>query len=591
MRIPKARWLRPRVLLPIAGALLLTLWTQRHSLASFFSSPDDLVHLQQAAGLRPILRSPFRFLSQVLYFRAMVAAVGLDPGPYHLLSLLVHLVDVVLLFGFLRACGASSSVAGLACSLFGTFPLFFPLLASAVGMNDELALGFTLVALLLVRLGGVWPIPAAGAAFLTAILCKESVLSLPLLTLAMGLPDQHRWARRFTLLGIGLVFAAALLVVPPQGLSPYAVQFGPNVFHNLMTYAAWSVDLVRPIPDLVSSYDPTAWHVGIIVYGAIVAAWIVSRRDRPLLGFGAAWWVTGLLPVLILRFQTYRHYLYPALPGLSLVVATIVASAARAITRTARVREATVQGPEVAVERPAVLAILVACAVGYSFRAESLITARMSARVPGTQLALDPVVRRQEVARNALASLAQYLPARSGLRVAIFTPEGTGRIFGARTGREYTPGSATRGAYSLIEASLDGGGAVRLFFPTVDTIAFIGRWKPRYADHELFLASQDGHLLPAGSGPEGHKALGRWLLEQGWYPQVRDYLVEVLERYPEDPDIRLLYASALFKLGDRALALQQLDRVASSAPGTDAGKAAAVLIKAGVADSVGHAGE
>jgi hypothetical protein len=563
------------------GALLLTAWAQRHALPGFFN-PDDLVHLQQAAGLKPILASPFRILSQVFYFKLMFATVGLDPRPYHLVSLLVHLLNVGLLFGFVRSCGASPGVAGLASSLFGTFPLFFPLLASAVGINDELALGLTLVALMLVRRDGTWPIVAAGVAFLTAILCKESVLSLPLLTLVLPLPARHRWVRRSTLLGLGLAFAATHLLIPPLGSTTYATQFGPNVFHNLMTYTAWGVNLARPIPDLVSSFDPTAWRVGVVVYGVMLAAWIVSRRDRPSIGLGVAWWVAGLLPVLILRFQTYRHYLYPALPGLALIAATVVASVASALTRRRGASDAAAAGPGAPAGR-VVVAILAACAIVYAGRADTLIAARMSARIPGTQLALDPGVRREEVARNALASLARYLPAQSGLRVAIFSPAGTGRVMGARTGRQYADSAAT--AYSLIEASLDGGGAVRLFFPALDSIAFIERWTPGVAGYELFLASQDGHLLPAGSGPDGHTALGRWLLAQGWHAQVRDYLSEVVLVYPEDADIRLLYASALFKLGDRTLALEHLDRITKTAPDTDAGKAAATLIEAAAADA------
>jgi predicted Zn-dependent protease len=229
--------------------------------------------------------------------------------------------------------------------------------------------------------------------------------------------------------------------------------------------------------------------------------------------------------------------------------------------------------------------MLIACAIGYAVRAEALIVARIGTRIAGTQLALDPVVRRQDVARHALASLAQSLPARRDLRVAVFSPRGSGKILGARTGREYSPRAATGGAYSLIEASLDGGGAVRLFFPTVDSIAFIDQWQPRYADYELFLASQDGTLLAAGSGPDAHKTLGRWLLEHGWFAEVRDYLSQVLERYPEDADIRLLYASALIKLGERSAAVDQLARITRSAPGSDAGEAAAILVRAVAADS------
>jgi len=584
--LTKSRWIQPRLLLPLAAAVLLTAWVQRQSLPAFFSSPDDLVHLQQAAGLRPTLPSPFRFLSQVMYFRMMYALVGLDPAPYHVLSLLVHLVNVGLLFSFLRSCRASILVSWLASSLFGSFPLFFPVLASAVGMNDELALAFTIVSLMLIRLESGWAILAAGAAFLAAILCKESVVSLPLVALAMRLPDHFSAARRLTLIGMGVVFAAALLAVPPQGLSPYAVQLGPNVFHNLMTYAAWSVNLVRPIPDLVSSFDPAAWHVGVWVYGLILASWI-ALRDRGLIQLGAAWWVVGLLPVLILEFQTYRHYLYPALPGLAVIAATGMSSLAGSLVRLTGSRKNPGNGSNRAPEW-GVVAILVACSLAYAARASSLITQRIQARVPGTELALDPIVRRQEVARNALASLAQSLNTRSGARIAVFSPEGTGRVFGARSGRQYAGPAATRGAYSLLEASLDGDGAVRLFFPSIDSIAFIGKWTPRYADYDLFLASQDGRLLHAGPGPEGHVTLGRFLLEQGWYTQTRDYLAVVLERYPEEANIRLLYASAVFKLGDRARAVEELDRIVRTSPDTDAGRAAAIILRAATTDSVGH---
>jgi hypothetical protein len=521
-----------------------------------------------------------------MYFRMMYALVGLNPAPYHALSYLVHLFNVALLFVFLRSCGAPTRVSWIASSLFGSFPLFFPVLASAVGMNDELALAFTIAALMLLRLDTGWAIVAAGIAFLTAILCKESVLSLPLLALALRLPDRLSAARRFTLIGMGAVFAAALLAVPPQGLSPYAVQLGPNVFHNLMTYAAWSVNLVRPIPDLVSSFDPTAWHVGVFVYGLILLSWIALGRERPLIQVGAAWWGAGLLPVLILQFQTYRHYLYPALPGLALIVATVMSSLASGLVRLTRGRGGVADDPFKWAPQSWAAGILAVCVLAYAVRASSLIAARIQARVPGTVLALDPLVRRQEVARNAIISLAQSLNTRSRTHVAVFSPEGTGIVLGARSGRRYAGPAAARGAYSLLEASLDGGGAVKLFFPNVDTIAFIGRWAQRYADYDLFLESANGHLLHFGSGPEAHETLGRVLLEQGLYSQARDYLVEVLERYPDDANIRLLFASAVFKLGDRTRAIQELDWIVRTSPDTDAGRAAAIIIGAAATDSV-----
>lgn len=309
----------------LAG-LVLVAWTQSPALGAFFSSPDDLVHLQQAAGLRPIAASPFRFLSQVVYFRVMLELFGLHPFAYHVASLLVHAGNVVLVMALAVRSGASRFAATFAAILFGCFPLFYPLFASAVGMNDELALAFMLLALLAVRRAGARWTLLAWLAFVAAMLCKESVIAMPLLALLMAPEDRGiRWTRAWPLIATAAVFAGLLLLTPPQGLSPYAMEFGVNVWHNLMTYSAWAINVTRPMPDLVSSFDPHAWTTAIWLYVAIAAAWAWMRSERRWIGLGMAWWLIALLPVLVLRFQTYRHYLYPALPGLCLAVAVAIA--------------------------------------------------------------------------------------------------------------------------------------------------------------------------------------------------------------------------------------------------------------------------
>ena len=58
--------------------LVLTVLVQRRSLGSFFGA-DDLIHLEQAYGIAPPPLVPWRVLTQVLYFRAMIHLVG--PAP------------------------------------------------------------------------------------------------------------------------------------------------------------------------------------------------------------------------------------------------------------------------------------------------------------------------------------------------------------------------------------------------------------------------------------------------------------------------------------------------------------------------------
>jgi hypothetical protein len=559
----------------LAGCLLLAAWVHRHALSVFFTSPDDLIHLQQAAGLIPTLPTPFRILSQVLYFRLMLRIFGPHPIPFHLVTMLLHLINIALVFRLARGLGIRHRTAALGAVLFGAFPLFSTLLSSAVGVNDELAFALALAALLTLGLKGVPGVVLPIVLFGLGMLCKESVICLPLLALVppFGAWTRSGLRRAAPLLGVALLFAALFAALRPRGLAPdaivYAVGVGPNVFHNLMTYFSWSANLRNPLPDLVSSPDPRAWRVGAwVALGSLASLMTLGKRE-PAIRLGAAWFVLGLLPVLPLQYQTYRHYLYPALPGLTLVVAGTVLGGFERLMRFSR-------WPDPTVSRLAGgLAIL--CGLAYGTTAERLVRERFDARIPGTDLALDPVSRRREVAERALASLGSYLR-HEHVRVAILVPEGLGRVFGARSGKEY--GSLPRGfhPYNLLQESIDQGRAVRLFYPGVDTVAFVAHWTRAQDDYDLFLPCQDGSLIGVGQGPAAHREVAAWMMEQHGYPQARDHLKSALDVYSGDPTLRLGYGVALLKTGDREAAIAQLKQVIRIAPADSAALAAKVIL-------------
>jgi hypothetical protein len=406
---------RPRARLVVAITLCLVpaLWVHWRSLASFFTSPDDLVYLEQASGLVPTPFKLFRYLSEVLYFRVMFGIVGLQPFPFHAVTMVLHLANIALVFSFARAQGIGGRTAALGATLFGVFPLFSTVLSSAVGINDELALALALGALLALRLKGLAGVLAPAVLFALGMLSKESVIFFPLLAFipaARG-PGRSKFMGAGALVGISLVSVALLMVVRPIRLVPeaiYAVRFGPNLFHNLMTYMSWSVNVANPLPDLVSSYDPRAWRVGIWVAGGALASWRAFGSVEPAIRIGSTWYVLGLLPVLPLEHLTYRHYLYPAIPGLALVVAGSAVHSMAWLVRRAMGESA---GGREALRIATVLATVGVLA--YAVAAERLVRKRLSARVAGTELALDPVYRRQEFAEQAL-----------GLEQARFQPRG-----------------------------------------------------------------------------------------------------------------------------------------------------------------------
>lgn len=155
-------------------------------------------------------------------------------------------------------------------------------------------------------------------------------------------------------------------------------------------------------------------------------------------------------------------------------------------------------------------------------------------------------------------------------------------MFGARTGREYAVDSLRRPPgprpYDLLAESLDHGGAVRLFFPRVDSVRFIDRWTPEVASYQLFLPYQNGFLEGVGAGIPGHVRAARWMFEQGWFARAADYLGDVIAVYPMDPDLRLARGIALIKRGDPAAAHAKLRQVLRLAPDSEAATAARGLL-------------
>jgi len=478
----------------------------RREIGAFFTSPDDLTHLQQAVGLTPIYPTPFRLLSQVVYFRLMLAAFGPDPVSFHLVVLATHVANLVMIHAIARRFGITAPASILAVAFVGLFPVFYSIFASAVAINDTLALALTLASFLLLDRSKFW----SAASFALALTSKESVLLLPLvLFIGMRREASGLATRLAPHLVIAAIAAVLFMVLRPLNLAPnattYSTGLGFHVFHNAMTYLAWSVNLWDAIPDVVSSYDQHAWRVGIPVLGFLGLGAALLPQARGTVFVGLTWWLLGILPVLPLTTQTYRHYLYPALPGFALAIAGVMITAVSALTP-ARFRS-------VAIPTFAVL-----LALAYAIRADSLIERRMTARIPGTALAVDPVVRRSEVARLALGTLGGKIVVEDH-KVAILEPAGTERVFGARSAREYQ--GSQHAAYDLLAVSLNQGTAVRLFYPQVDSVAFVKRWDSSRDDWTLYVAYLEGALLRMGRGEEARSHLAAWMTQNRLAPSPR----------------------------------------------------------------------
>ena len=556
----RMRWIFP--VLPLVLAALV----HRRALGAFFGV-DDFVRLEEAAGLLPSGFTVWRLVSEVLYVRLMLALFGPEPLPFHIVSLALHLANTALVYRLGRRAGLSAAAACFASSVFGSFPILYTVLLSAVNINDILALTFVFAALIALEKPGRARVVAAVASFALALLSKEAVLFVPFAAIGLPLPGERprEAARRLApLLVTGIVFAGLYLAFRRHGLGTgglaYSMGFGVNLFHNLMTYAYWCVDLVRAVPDATALVDTQAWRVGLVPLMAMALAALLSRSLRGVIVFGFAWWVLGLAAVLPLAAHTYGHYLYVPMVGWALAGTGVLLAAgrgiARPVPRAPKRNTAPLRVAEVA---------LVVLAIGFAARSEMVFRERVSARLGSTAFALDPFTRKMEVAQRAISTLTGQLD-REHDSVVVFNPPGLGKSVMSSTGREVDAPPLGATQYDVVEAVLGGGRALHLFEPRIDSMVFAQRWTPAYRGFSLFSEGPGGSMIGFGRGPLSHSKLGRLLLGNGYNAQARGYLADVVLAYPEDRLLRLLFAIALSRTGDPDSARSSARLVVEGAP-------------------------
>lgn len=125
----------------------------------------------------------------LLTFALNYAAGGLNPLGYHAVNVLLHAGVCVLVWHLARRVFADAAVAGAAALLFAVHPVHAEAVAGLVGRAEVLAAAL-LLAGLLALLPARGPRTAtrtwwAAAAFLGALLAKETAICYPLLALAM----------------------------------------------------------------------------------------------------------------------------------------------------------------------------------------------------------------------------------------------------------------------------------------------------------------------------------------------------------------------------------------------------------------------
>jgi hypothetical protein len=475
-----------------------------HGSIAYFFAQDDFAALARASGLLPRFAEPWRLLSLQLYFDAMRPLAGLNPTPYHLVSLAGHAIATALVHRLARATvGPAAAMVG--AFFFACHPSSFTAVYWISTVGDVYAVVLGLSALLLARRDDRLRL-AAPVAFAAALLCKESVLLLPL-----AVPLARRAGRAGVRAGwrdpvvLAMVFTAAAwlgwfalrnelgAVSSSPDHAPYAASLGPHVVANALTYLGWTANFLLPtVTGFSDAVDPAVHGYGWALALAILAgAFLPALRRRGWIA-AASLYALLLLPVLPLANHTYHYYLYASLVGAAWGVACAVdALPARRVAAW-------------------VVAGALALALAVNGRALVRKIESFPFTLPGTRS--EPLVDRALIAEKVVRGVAgaSYV---EGTTLRLVSPEALALEAAGGPGT-YGPGRETYWERN-VRSALYEGLAIRLFVPPIARVEFVrgasaeGERPVRHAAYRvtgetrvLGAAELDSLFAPDARGPE-----------------------------------------------------------------------------------------
>ncbi len=291
-------------------------------------------HLRAADGWKSCLRESYHFpflaerneyrpLSS-LSFWIQVRTTGLDPRPFHLVNLLLHLAVAVVFWGLLRRLLDESAAAFAGALVFGIHPLFSEAVSLIAGRADLLATLFALLAWRLhLRRGppggeGVATTGACVVCLVLSVFSKESgvtVMGALLVTDLMGMNPGFRgvvgdsarsgWSRLRAVVGAHAVLWVALPIAIGIRIALRGARWYPHEYSlidNPLVTASWAergatalwvmvkgwILFLWPvalsadysydqIPVVRSLSDPRLWLTLAVLAGVGVGAWRAWR--------------------------------------------------------------------------------------------------------------------------------------------------------------------------------------------------------------------------------------------------------------------------------------------------------------------------
>lgn len=287
---------------------------------------------------RPVARASYALDYQLF---------GLRPWGYHLENLLLHLVNVLLLFFMARLIINETLPALLAASFFAIHPAIAEPVLAAFARNTLLALFFAMASFLAfdrgIRSHGFMWIMCSAILFFLGLLSKETTIAV-LPVIAWYCHSQRIPVTLILKRFLPLFFAVALYLFlrgyALDGMFPMSpsTTFFQRMAHNLYIIPRYLLLLIAPvnltvlheIPANLKSLAPILVAAWIVMAAGAAALVKYSGKDVKL---GLIWGICALVPVLgLIEIPSSRlaeRHLYMPFAGFALAVGAIVSNGLR----------------------------------------------------------------------------------------------------------------------------------------------------------------------------------------------------------------------------------------------------------------------
>ena len=296
-----------------------------------------------------------------------VELFGLQPGGFHLINLLLHIANTLLLYAVLKQMTAAIWQSALVAALFAIHPLHVESVAWITERKDVLSLFFGLWSLWAYTLyarrpSKTWYLLSLSA-FTLSVLAKPMLVTLPFLLLVLDCwplqrvrfsgddttpADNPLRSWRLLLIEkipflIPAILCSVLTFLTEQhgGALPSLTAYPPAVrlCNAVVVYVLYILQMFWPVNLAVYYPHPGAAIPMEQVLGAAsvltiitIAAWY-ARRRHPYLLVGWLWYLGTLLPMIgLVQVGAYRmadRFTYFPLIGLFIAIAWLLASLVR----------------------------------------------------------------------------------------------------------------------------------------------------------------------------------------------------------------------------------------------------------------------